>query len=142
LPEPESADAHPTIPPPARLFRAPHQKLLIVDDFDPLLRSLRRVFEREGFTSVCESTCESALDAFEANPEEFLAVISDVSMPGMSGVEFARALHARRPDLPIVLMSGDEHVPETSSLGPRTMFLRKPFSGDAVIDWLGSILGQ
>ena len=54
-----------------------------------------------GFTSS-----SAALAAFKASPERFNAVLSDESMPEMTGSELARAIRAIRADLPIVLMSG------------------------------------
>jgi DNA-binding NtrC family response regulator len=58
-------------------------------------------YEPVGFTS---ST--SALEAFEADPGRFDAVLSDEAMPEMTGSELARAIHRIRPEIPIVLMSG------------------------------------
>jgi CheY-like chemotaxis protein len=52
-------------------------------------------------------------------------VLSDVDMPVMDGLEFGRALAARRPGLPIVFMSGN---PETQTRALSLHFLCKPFS--------------
>jgi two-component system cell cycle sensor histidine kinase/response regulator CckA len=48
----------------------------------------------------------AALAAFEATPEQFDVVVTDESMPGLTGTGLARALRIHRPDLPIVLVSG------------------------------------
>ena len=48
----------------------------------------------------------AALEASAAGPERFDAVLSDEAMPGMTGCELAAALRARRPALPVVLVSG------------------------------------
>jgi CheY-like chemotaxis protein/anti-sigma regulatory factor (Ser/Thr protein kinase) len=139
LPLAESVEARSTIPPPSRVARRPNQKLLIVEDFSPLLRSLQRVFDSQGFPSVGANSCEEALETFEACRDDVLAVICDVSMPGMSGVELARAIRAGQDELPVVLMSGDERVVGLTDLGPNTLFLRKPFAVEAVIEWLSSV---
>jgi DNA-binding NtrC family response regulator len=112
---------------------------LIVDDFEPLLASLRRSFEREGFQSACFDSCEAALAELRQHPQRFAAVISDVTLPGMSGIEFARKVRESHPDLPIVLMSGDESAAGLKGLGPRTLFLRKPFVPGAISEWLRSL---
>src|SRR6185436_17023852 len=58
-------------------------------------------YEPVGFTSSA-----AALEAFRAAPERFSAVLSDETMPDMTGSELAREIRRIRPGIPIVLMSG------------------------------------
>jgi len=60
-----------------------------------------------GYEPVGYDSSEAALLAFEADPQRFDAVLSDEMLPGMAGSEFAFKVCARRPELPIVLMSGN-----------------------------------
>ncbi|MEO8630364.1 MAG: PAS domain S-box protein, partial [Betaproteobacteria bacterium] len=82
------------------------QRILFVDDEEPLTLLAQRILPRLGYavSTYCEP--ERALQAFRANPEQFDAVVTDLSMPGMSGFELARGLLAIRPDIPILMMSG------------------------------------
>jgi FixJ family two-component response regulator len=64
------------------------------------------VLTRLGYEPVSFSDSHAALAAFEAEPRSFDVVITDDVMPGLTGTGLAQRLHHRRPDLPIVLVSG------------------------------------
>jgi DNA-binding LytR/AlgR family response regulator len=53
---------------------------------------------------------DQALAELERTPERFDVVFTDVVMPGMNGVDLARVIQKRRPDIPVVLSSGYSHV--------------------------------
>jgi len=79
-------------------------RVLVVDDA-PLFREyLTALLERAGIAADSVSNAQSALARLER--ESYDAVVTDVMMPDMDGVEFVRALRARRPDLPIVVATG------------------------------------
>jgi CheY-like chemotaxis protein len=59
-----------------------------------------------GYEPVCFSDSHAALATFEAEPRSFDVVITDDVMPGLTGTGLATLLRRRRPDLPIVLVSG------------------------------------
>jgi len=68
-------------------------------------------------------------------------LVTDVVMPGMSGVELAVAARERRPDLPVVFVSG--YTGDTTIAGsddPATAFLAKPFDGDDLLRAVRSTL--
>jgi CheY-like chemotaxis protein len=79
---------------------------LLVDDEAPLLAATAEMLSRLGHEAVSFSGSHAALAAFEATPERFDVVVTDETMPGLTGTELASVLHSRRPDLPIVLVSG------------------------------------
>jgi DNA-binding NtrC family response regulator len=64
------------------------------------------VLTRLGYEPASFSDSQTALAAFEAEPRSFDVVITDDVMPGLTGTGLAQRLHRRRPDLPIVLVSG------------------------------------
>jgi len=77
----------------------------------------------------------AALRAFEAAPQHYDAVITDQTMPGLSGDAFARAMLERRPGLPIILCSG---YSETTEAGAAARIgiarhLRKPLSAQELL---------
>jgi PAS domain S-box-containing protein len=82
------------------------ERVLVVDDEQPLLAVTAEVLSRLGYEPVAFSEGRAALAEFEAQPGRFDAAITDEVMPGLSGTELADVIHRRRPDLPILLVSG------------------------------------
>ena len=89
-------------PPP----RGNGERVLLVEDEANLLAMTAEVLTRLGYEPASFSDSQTALAAFEAEPRSFDVVITDDVMPGLTGTGLARRLHRRRPDLPIVLVSG------------------------------------
>lgn len=93
--------------------------LMIVEDLLDLARVLQQLLERAGHQVVVATDGFAALERFGDDIE---AVISDIHMPGMDGVELARRLRERRPDLPIVFATGsspdDDIARQAALLGP------------------------
>lgn len=79
-------------------------KMLLVDDEPGLRMTLAANFELEGFEVVAVPDAESALA--RARLEPFDVVLSDIRMPGMSGVDLFEQLKPIRPGLPVILMTG------------------------------------
>jgi PAS domain S-box-containing protein len=88
------------------LPRGGGERVLLVDDEAPLLAVTAEVLSRLGYEAVSFEDSHTALAAFEAAPGRFDVVLTDEVMPGLTGTGLARALRRRRPDLPIVLVSG------------------------------------
>ncbi len=80
--------------------------LLLVDDDRALVELLARGLGGVGYRVTGFTSAEAALSEFLVRPDEFDAVVSDVSMPRMSGLELARKVLAVRPGVPVVLTSG------------------------------------
>jgi len=67
---------------------------------------VRRLLERRGYKVTGISDQQQAIDAVRAAPGSFDLLMTDYNMPGMSGVDVARAVLAIRPDLPVAVASG------------------------------------
>jgi CheY-like chemotaxis protein len=93
-------------PGPATPPRGHGERVLLIDDDTSVLAAATDVLSRLGYEAVSFSDSHTALVAFEAAPERFDVVLSDEVMRGLTGTGLARVLRHRRPDLPIVLMSG------------------------------------
>lgn len=125
----------PTLPPlqaPA-IAPAAGRRLLLVED-EPGIRELFGVWLRRAGWEVEEA--EDALQALERCGEEgvpYQVVVSDVVMPGMTGIQLAQELQRRSRGLPVLLVSGDVRVPSQITLGPTLQFLQKPVSGPALV---------
>ena len=136
LPAAETSDAAPADPGTAAVPGAQGggaQHILYIDDDESLVFLMRRLLERRGFRVSGHIKQSDALDALRADPRQFSLVVTDYNMPGMSGLEVARAVRAIRPDLPVVLASGfidDELRERASEAGVMELI----FKADAVED--------
>lgn len=82
------------------------QHLMLVDDHPGMARVSARLLETLGYRTTVFDDPREALKAFEATPRGFDAVLTDLSMPQMSGEDFTRSLRALRPDVPVIVSSG------------------------------------
>jgi CheY-like chemotaxis protein len=82
------------------------ETILLIDDEEALVRLGEEMIAVIGYEPVGFTSSLAALETFRASPARFDAVLSDESMPDMTGSELAIQLRAVRPDIPIVLMSG------------------------------------
>ena len=76
----------------------------------------------------------------EALPE-IDCLISDIGMPGMDGFELHRVMSERRPDLPVILITGSHEIAEPPP-AKRNWFFRKPFDGRALLTAVGDALTE
>jgi NO-binding membrane sensor protein with MHYT domain/nitrogen-specific signal transduction histidine kinase len=90
----------------APLPRGNGERVLLVEDEANLLAMTAEVLTRLGYEPASFSDSQTALAAFDAEPRSFDVVVTDDVMPGLTGTGLAQRLHRRRPDLPIVLVSG------------------------------------
>ncbi|HEY7411270.1 MAG TPA: sigma-54 dependent transcriptional regulator [Vicinamibacteria bacterium] len=108
-------------------------RVLIVDDDQGTLASLSRAFALEGYTALTAASGPRALERLEEEPVD--AILCDVVMPEMDGLDFLARARAVRPDVPIVLMSGQAGV-ETAVRATRLGaldFVEKPVSLDRLL---------
>jgi PAS domain S-box-containing protein len=106
------------------------ERILFVDDEPSLVEIGRDMLQHLGYEVVTFSSSLEALDAFRARPDRFDLVITDMTMPQMTGERLAQALIEIRPDLPVILCTGySERITEemASALGIKA-FLLKPLS--------------
>lgn len=82
------------------------EKILVVDDEEPIARMLRQMLERFGYAVTVRTSSTEALQLFRDNPERFDLVITDMTMPGMTGDRLAMELRNIRPDIRIIICTG------------------------------------
>jgi PAS domain S-box-containing protein len=88
------------------LPRGDGQRVLVVDDEEPLVELATRTLEDLGYAPVGFTSSSAALAAFRADPQRFDALITDERMPGMSGSALIREVRGIRGSMPVVLVSG------------------------------------
>ena len=115
--------------------------VLVVEDNVEVGRFANQILEDFGYRTTWAGSAEEALAALEQDGANFDAVLSDVVMPGMGGIELAKTLRRRRPDLPVLLTSGYSHVlAKDGSHG--FQLLHKPYSADQLQRLLGGMVAK
>lgn len=82
------------------------ERVLLVDDQEEIVRLSERILGRLGYHVTSSADSKTALDIFKNAPHSFDVVVTDYTMPGLTGAQLAKEMLAIRPDLPIVIMTG------------------------------------
>jgi EAL domain-containing protein (putative c-di-GMP-specific phosphodiesterase class I)/ActR/RegA family two-component response regulator len=108
-------------------------RVLLADDDRELLRAYDRVLARAGFDVVTADDGDSALAAIRTHP--FDAIVSDIAMPGMDGLELLRAVRGHDLDVPVILMTGASalKVAHDAIAFGATRLLLKPVRPDELV---------
>jgi two-component system response regulator FixJ len=113
----------------------------IIDDDQAMRESLDFLLGVKGFTVALYRSALEFLTVLPDLPADG-CILSDISMPGMSGIELVRKLHERGVKLPVILMTGHADVPmavEAMKAGVSD-FIEKPFAEEALLEALGTAL--
>ncbi len=89
-----------------RFHPSGHETILLVDDEDPLVVMGTQMLENLGYRVIGETNSLEALDRFQHSPEGFDLVITDMTMPNLTGLKLAMKLKTIRPDIPIIVCTG------------------------------------
>jgi EAL domain-containing protein (putative c-di-GMP-specific phosphodiesterase class I) len=110
--------------------------VLVVDDEEAILRAFARLLRRAGYQVHTAVDAQAALAAVDQGGGAIDVILSDIHMPGMSGMALLAAVRSRDPDVPFILMTGVPHV-ETATLAIEHGVLRyllKPVDHDKLLD--------
>ncbi|MAT05120.1 MAG: hypothetical protein CL424_08765 [Acidimicrobiaceae bacterium] len=104
--------------------------VLLVDDEPLIVSTLSRGLVRAGHVVESAGDGAEACERFDADPHRHDVVVTDLTMPGLGGIDLIRHVRARRPDIAVVLTSGFPHDRDDESLASLglTAYLVKPFS--------------
>lgn len=107
-----------------------HQTILLVEDEVPILKLCKLMLERSGYKVLAVSKPEEALSTAENYNGTIELLLTDVIMPEMNGSELSKKLHASRPDLKTLFMSGftADVIASNSLLKSGVNFIQKPFN--------------
>jgi len=108
------------------------ENVLVVDDEEMVANVTAAILRRYGYQVTTQEDSESALKLFRDAPEQFDLVITDQTMPRMTGLELAGALREIDPDLPIVIASGLE--PDGLDKVGIDGFVQKPFQASELAE--------
>jgi PAS domain S-box-containing protein len=116
------------------------ERILYLDDEQSLVILAKRLLERMGYQVTGFNDSAQALAAFSTAPGDFDLVLTDLSMPGMSGMEVSRRMLEIRPDIPVLLATGyvrSEDVEQARSIGIREVIWKPQTIGE-----MGDLLAQ
>ncbi len=129
---------------PTRDRREGPTRVLLVDDDESVTRLLASFLNRNGIESVAMNNSEEAWDTFCANDAEFDIVITDHTMPNMTGLELIKKIRGRSKGIPVVLCSGYNELvneDEATALGV-SRFLNKPVRLENLASVIAELSGR
>jgi len=105
-------------------------KTLVVDDEEVIRDLLKDILENEGFEVITKSDADSALDLFKK--EKFNILFTDITMPGMDGINLLKEIRKLNQDIPVILITGkvteEKSDLENIILEEASGFIKKPFN--------------
>ena len=94
---------------PSEPIQSGTEKILLVDDEATIVKMEQQMLERMGYRVTIRTGSVDALEAFKANYDAFDLVITDMTMPNMTGIQLAEAIKKIRPEIPVILCTGFSH---------------------------------
>jgi CheY-like chemotaxis protein len=98
-------------------FPMGHESVLLIDDEEDVLEMMHSMIEKLGYQVISKNSSIEALDTFRNHPRQFDVVITDQTMPEMTGLELVDQLIRIRPDIPIILCTGYMEMMEEDNAG-------------------------
>lgn len=119
-----------------------NERILLIDDEKQIIDIEQRILERLGYKVTPKTDSEEALEEFAALPDRFDLVITDMTMPKMTGDQLARKLMAIKPDIPVILCTGyNETITEEKALAMGIdKFVMKPIVKDELANIIRTVL--
>jgi two-component system, cell cycle sensor histidine kinase and response regulator CckA len=118
------------------------ETILVVDDEDSVRLFVAHTLTDAGYTVIEAENGEDALRALEDHPGTIDLILTDVMMPLVGGRELARRAASRRPDLPLIFMSGYVGDGRPSPDPRRHPFISKPFTPELLLRTVRSTLDE
>ncbi len=117
-------------------------RVLLVDDEEMLVTMGRQMLEELGYEVTATTDSSDALELFRVRPDQFDLIITDMTMPGMTGVDLAKELLGIRPELPIILCTGySELITEEKARAMGIQgFAQKPLSLQHLANLIAQVL--
>ncbi len=120
------------------------ERILIVDDEAPILKIESRILKRFGYTVTASISSVEALEVFRSHPNNFDLVITDMTMPKMTGEKLAAALIEIRSDIPVILCTGYSQKLSDKDIGAKGIrkVILKPVAIDNLVKSVRKVLDE
>ncbi len=120
------------------------ERILFVDDEPVIVRLQKRILERLGYLVTSTTNSLDALEKFRTNPDSFHLIITDATMPHMTGEKLCEAAKKIRPDIPVILCTGysEKVSEETATKFSIDAFLMKPVEPDQLLNTIRKLLDK
>ncbi len=120
------------------------ESILFVDDEEILVEMTQIILERLGYRVTVRTSSLEALATFQNQPDAYDLVITDQTMPGMTGLDLGRRLLQIRPDLPIILCTGYSSLitEEKATMSGIKGFALKPLTKHVIATLIRKVLGK
>ena len=132
LPTVAARPVRPYAEPRTEIRRGRGERILILDDDELVLRTVDIMVQSLGYEGCKWSNPLEALEAFREAPDDYDAILADFKMPDMTGLEFADKVREIRPDIPIIIMTGNTGALRDSGVD----YIAKPLSLAQLADCL------
>lgn len=137
-PPSETTDEVPPAPPQGQ------ETILVVEDEEKLRALIVRSLKRQGYELLVASDGDEAMRVARAHPAPIHLLLTDIVMPGLSGVDVAATLRTHQPNLRVLFISGhgEAAFPAETPLPPRTSVLQKPFRPASLTQHVRTMLDE
>jgi PAS domain S-box-containing protein len=118
------------------------ERILFVDDEAMIIDSMQTIMQNLGYRVISFIDCRIALKRFMDRPEDFDVIITDYTMPYMTGIELAGLIKKVRDDIPVILSSGyiNVNLEKTAAEAGITHLLKKPVTTSELAELLRKVL--
>ncbi|MCH5372885.1 MAG: response regulator [Planctomycetes bacterium] len=121
---------------------ADNRGLLVVDDEEVICQACRRIFSRQGFEVEVNTDARQGL--VWATEKDYEIILLDIKMPNLDGIQFLEKLRQKRPDVPVLIITGYPSIPNASAamrLGACD-YVTKPFTSEEITSAVHRVLAN
>jgi CheY-like chemotaxis protein len=120
------------------------ESILFIDDEASIVNMNRSILERLGYQVDTRMNPEDALNLFQSRPQEYDLVITDMTMPQMTGVQLTEHLKALRSDIPVIICTGHSSLIDEIKASELEIdaYLMKPITKKAIATTIRSVLDK
>jgi CheY-like chemotaxis protein len=117
------------------------ERILLIDDEQMVLESETAILERLGYTVTPETNSLRAIEIFRFRPNEFDLIITDYTMPKLTGTDLFQEIRQIRPDIPVILCTGfSEKITAAVAVDLGVELVMKPFSMKQLAELIRKVL--
>ncbi len=119
---------------------ANNPRLLVVDDEEVVCQACKRIFCRQGFEVEVNTDARQGLSW--ATEQDYSIILLDIKMPNMDGIEFLECLRQKKPDVPVLIITGYPSIPNaTAAMRLRACdYVTKPFTSEEITQAVQRVL--